>query len=103
MKSWVKWILVLPAAIGAYVGVQIVVAVSGEITGLWTLLTQFIGALVCPIAFVEAGAITAPAYRHITSICLTIVLAIYSTAVVTCMSWNVDSARCSSVVPSGVS
>ena len=83
MQPWLKWILVLPAAIGAYVGVQLLVILGSLILGTGELITQFVGAVLCPIAFVSAGSRVAPLYRLLTSVCLTVLVAIYSAVVTT--------------------
>lgn len=83
MPHWLKWILVLPAAIGAFVGVQILVVAGSLFLDSGSGYAQFASALLCPAAFVSAGSRVAPVYRHITAICLTILVAILSTAIVT--------------------
>jgi DNA-binding response OmpR family regulator len=85
-KAWLRWILVLPAAAAAAVATQILVILSCRSANAGDLLTQLVGALMCPAVFVLAGARTAPAHRHVASISLTIVIAIYSTAVA---SWAI--------------
>jgi hypothetical protein len=89
MKAWFKWVLVLPAAVGAYAATQILLVIGsvffpGSFGDIWT---QFIGSILCPIAFVWAGAKTAPAHRFITGMVLTVLLTIaYTIAVVLTVS-----------------
>jgi len=88
VQPWLKWVLVLPAAIGAGVGVQLIVVLNALAARQWfdtdlSYVGQFASALLCPAAFVSAGSSVAAAYRHITSICLTIFVAILQTAIVT--------------------
>lgn len=81
-----RWIGVLPAATVAFAAAQIVAIFIGWTAGAGNHLVQFAGAFMCPAAFVLAGSMTAPAYQYLTSICLTVLVAIYSTAVVT---WDI--------------
>jgi hypothetical protein len=83
VPPWLKWILVLPAAIGGFVVVQIFIVLGGLFLDTGSYYAQFASALLCPAAFVSAGSTVAPAYRYITSICLTIVVAILQTALLT--------------------
>jgi hypothetical protein len=81
MKPWLRWILVLPAAIGGWIGIQIgIILVSGIIDIAWfgglggandTHLVQFLNAIASAWAFVFAGAKTAPSNRGATALCLT--------------------------------
>lgn len=84
---WMKWILVLPAAIGACVGIIIFTVVIDAFVSISDLWIQFFGGLLCPVVFVLAGTMTAPAYRRIISICLTIVVALFSVYVAI---WTID-------------
>jgi len=80
MKNWWRWLLVLPAALstGFVVLAVILLAARHE---FW--LFCFIPitcplsiCLFCPMAFVLAGAVTAPAYQTHTGIALTILVMI---------------------------
>jgi len=81
VKPWLRWILVLPAAIGAWIGIQIgIILVSGIIDIAWfgglggandTHLVQFLNTVASAWAFVFAGARTAPSKRGATALCLT--------------------------------
>jgi hypothetical protein len=81
MKPWLRWILVLPAAIGGWIGIQIgIILVSGIIDIAWfgglggandTHLVQFLNTIASAWAFVFAGAKTAPSNRGATALCLT--------------------------------
>ena len=81
MKPWLRWILVIPAAIGAYAGVQIAIAIMSLIGDFFwetgsARWTQLINSAAGPAAFVWYGSKTAPVHRFITSISLTVLLAI---------------------------
>ena len=81
MKPWLRWILVLPATIGAWIGIQLgIILVSGIIDIAWfgglggandTHLVQFLNTIASAWAFVFAGAKTAPSNRGATAMCLT--------------------------------
>ena len=87
MKPWLRWIFVLPAAIGAFAGVQMLI-ITGSLIGIvdssgGNLWIQFISAVLCPVAFVWCGSKTAPAYRFFTSICLTVLFSMLATILAT--------------------
>jgi hypothetical protein len=54
---------------------------SGGILG--DIYTQFIGSVMCPCAYVIAGSRTAPSYRFVTSIVLTLLLTVGETIIAT--------------------
>lgn len=72
---WLRWILVLPAAIGAYFGIQFAVAIANSI-GLgpeWfvNIYCQIINSIIGPYCLIMAGAKTAPDYHFIVAVVLT--------------------------------
>ena len=75
LKNTLRWIAVLPAAIGAYLGIQVVVAIGNSFSGysesLINMWCQLINSIAGPYCFVLAGAKTAPVYRFITAVVLT--------------------------------
>lgn len=87
LPDWLRWALVLPAAAGAWVGAQISIMIVGNIfypMGLWNFASWFvkIGTVVAaPYGFVWAGAQTAPRHSFIVAIVLTVVHAIFATAI----------------------
>ena len=89
MPYWLRWTLVLPAALGAYLGIQILVGLSSELFNLpWILpsdwenaaqdrLSQGLNSVVGPIALIYAGALTSPkGYRFHTSIALAVLFGV---------------------------
>lgn len=76
MKPWLRWVLVLPAAVGAYAGAQVLVII-GSLIGFFDggdTWAQFIGSILCPAAFVWFGSKSAPSHRLLTAICLAVLL-----------------------------
>jgi hypothetical protein len=75
MNHTLRWIAVLPAAIGGYLGIQVVVAIANSFSGypesLINLWCQLINSIDGPYCFVLAGAKTAPFHRFITAVVLT--------------------------------
>jgi hypothetical protein len=75
MNHTLRWIAVLPAAIGAYLGIQVVVAIGNSFSGypesLINVWCQLINSIAGPYCFVLAGAKTAPFHRFITAVVLT--------------------------------
>jgi len=77
MKPWLRWILVLPAAIGSLAGIEAILLIASLIPHILPdIFIQILSCLICPIAFVTGGAKTAPSHRGATAICLTIIYAI---------------------------
>ncbi len=87
LPDWLRWALVFPAAAGAWVGAQISIMIVGNVfypMGLWNFASWLvkIGTVVAaPYGFVWAGAQTAPRYSFIVVIFLTVVHAIFATAI----------------------
>jgi hypothetical protein len=71
-----RWVAVLPAAIGAYLGIQLLVIISNSFSGLPEIVVnifcQLLNSWVAPGAFVLFGALTAPFHRFITGVVLTV-------------------------------
>jgi len=84
-----RWIAVLPVAAGAYVGIQVVVWLLSEMspgfagTDLWS---QLVNSVAGPYCLVLAGAKTAPRYRFMAAMILTLLHAIGS---ITVTGWAV--------------
>ena len=81
MKDTLRWVLVLPAAVGAYLGgflVSFLVLLwigSGWFNaGIW--ITAITNAAVCPVCFMLAGTATAPRFKLQTGIVLAIIHAV---------------------------
>ena len=71
-----RWVAVLPAGLGAYFGIQIVVGLFRSLDSgfddrpdYWS---QFISSIAGPYCLVLAGAKTAPRYRFVTALTLTV-------------------------------
>lgn len=74
-KATLRWALVIPAAVGAYFGVQIAIAlVNGLQDFFWSTgsdrWTQLVNSIAGPCAFVWYGARTAPKFRAVVAACL---------------------------------
>ena len=88
--NWVRWVLVFPAALGAGIvtnlGIKLLVA-TGSFIGLSNTgqyyLSQIIGGLAQPVAFVLAGAKVAPKHNFGVALVLTAFYAIVLTTVLT--------------------
>jgi hypothetical protein len=90
LLEWLRWLAVLPAAIGAYCVAQIVIILGGtigaEMEGRIPMpdwVFQIINSIVPPICFIWAGAKTAPKYCHIVAIFLTVIFCIFTTGLLT--------------------
>lgn len=82
VRNWLRWVAVLPAAIGAYIAVQIAVGVvmvfeNGLDDGP-DYKSQLICSIVGPYFLVLAGAKTAPRFRLVTALTLTVLHAAFS-------------------------
>jgi hypothetical protein len=82
-----RWIAVLPAAVAAYLGIQVVVALGNSFApgpeswiNIWC---QLINSIAGPYCFVLAGAKTAPLHRFITAIVLTVLYSLASGVLLT--------------------
>lgn len=82
-----RWIAVIPAAAGAYIGIQLFFAVvslfrDGVTEGddYWT---QFINSIAGPYCFVIAGSKTAPKHKAVTAISLAVVFGVINGVVAT--------------------
>ena len=89
MPNWLRWILVLPASLGAYVGIQVLVGLSSELIALpWFLpadwkdaaqnwWSQGLNSIVGPIALIYAGVLTSPrGHRFHTGIALAVLFGV---------------------------
>jgi uncharacterized membrane protein HdeD (DUF308 family) len=85
--KWLRWLAVLPAAIGAYFAVQIAVGIAMVfVNGLDDrpdYQSQFIASIVGPYFLVLAGAKTAPTFRFVTALALTVLHAVFNGSVAT--------------------
>lgn len=80
-----RWIAVLPAAVGAFFGIQLLLILVNAMTeprwSNWWL--QLINSAASSYCFVYAGAATAPKHQFIVGIVLAIVFGIFIVAVAT--------------------
>ncbi len=82
MNYWLRWILVLPAAIGTLIGIRtlnniFVHVYVGLGFGMWAgLLINLFYSFVAPYTFIIAGAKVAPSHRFPASIALAILIAV---------------------------
>lgn len=84
-----RWIAVLPAAVGAFFGVQLLLILVNAMTeprwSDWWL--QLINSAASSYCFVYAGAATAPKHQFIVGIVLAIIFGIFIVAIVTAGSF----------------
>jgi hypothetical protein len=83
MPTWLRWLLVLPAAVMSYVGIQILVGIQSETLSfpdwLQDLWSQGMNSIVGPWAFVFVGARVAPPRRAFeTSVTLAVIFGIFT-------------------------
>lgn len=71
-NSVLRWVAVLPAAIGAYAGVAFFTVLQERVLDFPFVICQLTSALFAPMAFVYAGTKTAPSNRLTTAISLTV-------------------------------
>jgi Kef-type K+ transport system membrane component KefB len=71
-KSIFLWVAVLPAALGAYVGVALLTVILQHLNGDFEFVGQLSSAVFSPVAFVYAGTRVAPRHRLATAISLTV-------------------------------
>lgn len=80
-----RWIAVLPAAVSAYFGIQLLLILLNSLTedgwSDWGL--QLINSATSSYCFVYAGAVTAPTRRFIVGVVLAILLGVFVVAVTT--------------------
>jgi hypothetical protein len=81
--AWFRWLLVAPAAVGAWIGAQIFIMAAGNIVtqglmlwnlGIWVVAVG--AAVAAPYGFVWAGALAAPRYRFRVAVILTAIHAL---------------------------
>ena len=81
LKTWVRWLLVLPAAVGAFLGIQLVMVIV-----LWVepnRWAQLLNSLAGPFCFVYAGARVAPDKPTVVAVVLAVICATFYAVVVT--------------------
>jgi hypothetical protein len=80
-------VLILPAAAGAYVGAQVLVAIANSLTPVPEVVeiaySQVVNSVVGPLAFVYVGAKLAPRHQFVTALGLTVLHAVAITTIVT--------------------
>lgn len=86
MPNWLRWILVLPASLVAYIGIQLITGLSSEQLPLpdvaQDLYSQAINSILGPWAFVYAGARISPlGRRFFTSVALAILFGVFTGSV----------------------
>lgn len=88
MFECLRWGAILPAAIGAFWGIELIFILGGtlgaEMEGRAPMpnwVFQLFNSIISPIAFVWAGAKVAPKYRSIVAICLTVLISAFIASV----------------------
>ena len=86
MPNWLRWILVLPGAVGAYLGVGLLVGLSSEELPLPDAIqdwySQAMNSVVGPWVLVYAGARIAPrGRRFVTSVVLAVLFGVLTGAI----------------------
>jgi hypothetical protein len=93
LPAWLRWILVLPAAAGSFLAIQIVVALLHTVAEYLAVLTplvsamgdyfpQLVNSVAGPYAFVWAGTRTSPAHRLTTAISLAVIMSVITAAAI---------------------
>ena len=83
LPIWLRWFLVLPAAVGAYALLAFVGSIVGTLLPIPSFLLQLYYSALSPVAFVAAGAATAPSYKFVVALVLTIINAVVAAVIVT--------------------
>jgi hypothetical protein len=81
--NWLRWILILPAAICAYLILAIIGSIVYKLLPIPAFLVTLYYSVMSPIAFVATGVVTAPSNKFATAISLTIINAIFAAVIVT--------------------
>ncbi len=85
--DWLRWVLILPAAAGAYIGVQVLVAIANSFTPVpevvETAYSQLVNSVLGPLAFVYVGAKVAPRHQFVAALVLTVLHAVANATIVT--------------------
>ena len=74
MPAWLRWVLVLPAALLGYVGVELVNAVVSMLGPFPEGMADFFVPFAGPAAFVWAGALTSPIRSSLVSLALAVTI-----------------------------
>src|SRR5258705_12508814 len=91
---WIRWLLLVPASVGAYIGVQlwsalcVGLAVGGTIVKLLSeaRASQLFGTVLGPFTLVYAGAAVAPRHRLGAAIGLATLHALFAVSMVFCVT-----------------
>jgi hypothetical protein len=78
LPDWARWILMLPAAFGAFMVIDVVGAFLNSVAGAPDWWSWTMGTGVSSYAFVAAGAYTAPRHRLLIAIALAVVFGMMS-------------------------
>ena len=82
----IRWLLILPAASVAFIGLQLIIALVNSFTPIpekiIDIFCQFANSLAGPFAFVFVGAKIAPSYKYYISISLAVFYVLFSTVIV---------------------
>lgn len=81
--NWLRWILVLPAAVCAYFVLTMIGSIVDKLLPIPTFLLALYYSAMSPVAFVAAGVITAPSNKFVVALVLTVINAIYAAVIVT--------------------
>ncbi|MDA2916359.1 hypothetical protein MYX64_05885 [Nitrospinae bacterium AH_259_B05_G02_I21] len=83
VPDWLRWVLVLPLAVGAWIGSQAIIMILGNFfsqgLGLWNLGIWVVtvgAAVAAPYGFVWVGALAAPRYSFRVAVILTAIHAL---------------------------
>lgn len=87
VTDWLRWLAVLPAALGAYFGIQLVIGLARGLEDGFADRPDYKSQLICsilgPYFLVWVGAKTAPRFRFVTALTLTVLHAIAAGSLVT--------------------
>lgn len=81
-----RWIAVLPAAAGAWIGVQLVIILANLMVEprWWDWWLQLVNSAASSFCFVYAGAVTAPKHNFIVGVVVAILYGILIVVIATC-------------------
>jgi hypothetical protein len=81
--NWLRWFLILPAAICAYLILAIIGSIVYKLLPIPAFLVTLYYSVMSPMAFVIAGVITAPSNKFATAISVTVINAMFAAVIVT--------------------
>jgi hypothetical protein len=81
--NWLRWVLVVPVAVCAYVVLTMIGSVVTRMLPIPSFILTLYYSAMSPLAFVAAGVVTAPGHKFVTALVLTVINAIFAAVIVT--------------------